>query len=92
MRLLFLSVEDHLDSFPAICAAVHRLDAEGTLTWVDVAPWLEGRRDLGSPEGHPWGPEAHRILGAGLAGIVRGMLHGPERADTMSTGSYEGRL
>lgn len=71
VRLVIIAVEDHLARFPAIESGVRSLDAAGTARWVDVAPWLAGRGELRSPEGHPWGREAHRLIGEGLAEAVR---------------------
>ncbi|PYQ11983.1 MAG: hypothetical protein DMH00_07035 [Acidobacteria bacterium] len=72
--VIFLSVNDQLKAFPFIAGAVDRLQKEGFLRARDAADWLSGAKGYSSPEGHLWGTEAHRIIGEGLAEIVRAEL------------------
>lgn len=67
--LFMIAVEGHLDALPVIRDKVRALDAEGVLTYLDVAKWLEkGEHDL-SPEGH-WGPATHRTVAEGIAAAL----------------------
>jgi len=71
VKLVFLSVNGQLASFPEIAAEVTRLQEEGLLRYFDAADWLKGENDYSSPEGHIWGSKAHQIIGKRLTEVVR---------------------
>lgn len=60
-----------LENYPMIRAAVERLDADGLMTFVQLP--LDRMDPLeGSPEGHQWGPDHHRIVAETLAEALAG--------------------
>jgi hypothetical protein len=67
IRLILISVNRQLDAFPHLRRRVEDLHARGQLEYVEVAEWLDADKNYTSPEGHPWGREAHRIIGSRLA-------------------------
>ncbi|RME83531.1 MAG: SGNH/GDSL hydrolase family protein [Caldilineae bacterium] len=71
--LIVIATNDgSLDRFPAIRDEILALEAEGLLDYVDVGEWLDDPEAYPpSPEGHPWGKEAHRELGLRLAEYIR---------------------
>ena len=70
VRLVLVTVNRQLRTFPRIEEVVRRLESEGLLRFADAADWLEGEGESASPEGHLWGTRAHRILGERLAEVV----------------------
>jgi len=74
-QLWFISIDNQLDMFPHIAAAVHELDARGDLRYLEVTDWLHGHEPYQSPEGHVWGAPAHKIVGEHLAAEVAQALY-----------------
>jgi hypothetical protein len=58
-----------LSTFPLIEAEVDRLGKEGLLQFVEL-PLNEMQTYTGSPEGHQWGPEHHRIVATAVASAL----------------------
>jgi lysophospholipase L1-like esterase len=79
VHLIFLSVNRQLTGFPLIERTVDSLAADGRLTAVDGATWLDGTTNYGSPEGHLWGAPAQAIIGDRLAALItrEGRATGP---------------
>jgi hypothetical protein len=73
-QLWFISVDDHLDQFPRIAAAIRDLDTSGDLRYIEVMDWLSGLPPYHSPEGHTWGTPAHKVIGEHLAAAVQQAL------------------
>lgn len=71
VRFIMISVNGQLDQIPFIRRKVGELSLKGDMEYVDVAPWFEGLKDFGSPEGHSWGSKAHSVIGTNLAKIIR---------------------
>lgn len=79
IRLLFVSVTQRreepsryiydLELYPVIEEAVRRLDADGTLEFVEL-PLDRMQGHPGSPQGHQWGPEHHGIVGRAIADAI----------------------
>jgi hypothetical protein len=71
-RLIVISVEKQLLNFPRIGERILADDEAGKLRYVDLDRVFEGIDRGGgfySPEGH-WGPKAHRLIAAALAGAI----------------------
>jgi hypothetical protein len=58
-----------LSTFPLIEAEVHRLGKEGLLRFVEL-PLSEMQTYTGSPEGHQWGPDHHRLVATAVASAL----------------------
>lgn len=69
--LIMISVNGHLDQFPAIKAKVSDLSSKGLVDYYEVLPWFENISDYRSPEGHLWGKKAHYILGEKLSEVIK---------------------
>lgn len=79
VRLIMIATDDDaLNSFPAIKHHVTELERNGYLDYLDTTH-LFGRDKVypPSPEGHPWGTEAHRQLGHSLAGYIHVLAAAP---------------
>jgi hypothetical protein len=72
VRLFFLSVNRQLAGFPTIAKEVGALEKQDLLRSFDAGDWLKDAASYASPEGHLWGAKAHAIIGARLAGVIRG--------------------
>jgi len=59
-----------LVTYPLIEAGVRRLEEEGLLRFVEL-PLSQMQKYKGSPEGHRWGPEHHRLVAEALAAALR---------------------
>jgi hypothetical protein len=57
-------------AFPRVEAGVRSLEKQGLLRFVEL-PLNEMQKYMASPEGHPWGPEHHRIVAEALAAALR---------------------
>ncbi len=71
VRLIMISVQGHLDSFPAIKAKVVELNRQGILDYLDTREWFDLGPDYCSPEGHDWGAKAHARIADELARHVQ---------------------
>lgn len=69
-QLLFISVNEDLESAPYVKKKVLELEANGVLDYIEVVDFFEGVVDFGTPEGHIWGKKAHQIIGEELSKIV----------------------
>jgi lysophospholipase L1-like esterase len=58
-----------VDDFPIIRGEVNRLADEGLLHFVEL-PTEEMSRHPGSPEGHQWGAEHHRLVAGAIAAKI----------------------
>ena len=70
IRLILISVNDHLDNLPAMKKKVMQLDSLGILEYGDTSNWFENVEDYGSPEGHNWGTKGHAIIGDRLTQMI----------------------
>jgi hypothetical protein len=68
--LWLISVDGQLHRFPRITSAVRDLEERGDIRYIEVVDWLRGHEPYSSPEGHVWGPRAHKIIGDHLADAV----------------------
>jgi hypothetical protein len=74
VRVLYLPVNDELNGHPILTAGLERLDREDAIELLPTESWFEGMSDFGSPEGHIWGPVAHRLIASELAKRIRPLL------------------
>ena len=70
IHVVMFSVNNNLDKYPFVEAAIMELDAGSQLQFVDVLPWFDGVEDYGSLEGHSWGKKGHRIVGENLTSSI----------------------
>jgi len=70
-KMIFLTVNSQLHTFPHIETKVLDLESAGLLKFFDAADWLRNMTHYESPEGHLWGKKAHQVIGERLAEIVR---------------------
>jgi len=72
VTVIMIAVDKSLDVFPHIRDCVLSLDAEGAIDYVELMDLFGPTRGNGfySAEGH-WGPRAHRLIGEGLAKVIR---------------------
>jgi len=70
VKLIMISVQGHLDLFPAIKAEVERLEKAGRLTYLETRDWFELDKSCISPEGHHWGAKAHKEIAEHLAEYI----------------------
>ncbi|MCX8037600.1 MAG: SGNH/GDSL hydrolase family protein [Candidatus Sumerlaeia bacterium] len=71
VRLIMISVQGHLETFPAIKTKVVELNREGVLDYLDTREWFDLGPDYASPEGHDWGTKAHARVAEELARHVQ---------------------
>lgn len=71
-RLIFVSVNNDLNSFAKIRAGVQALHARNLLAYLPVEPWFERMANISSPEGRLRGEKAHQVIGARLAEYIQG--------------------
>jgi hypothetical protein len=74
IALFLIDAPGHLERWPGIKQEAEALDRAGMLRYLPTEPWFEGMSDYGTPEGHPWGPEGHRVVARHLLRPLRTAL------------------
>ena len=72
VKLIVFSHEIDFRHSPTVRKHILALDQAGLITFCPLGPWLEGKTDYGSLEGHLLGKLGHRIAAEGLAKFIRG--------------------
>lgn len=70
IKLIVFSHEGDFRRSPVVQKHILELDSAGLVTFCPLDPWLEGRQDYGSPEGHVLGRLGHEIAADGLAELL----------------------
>ena len=67
VKLIVFSHEIDFRFSPKVDSHIRKLDESGMITYCPLDPWLEGKTDYESPEGHLLGTLGHKIAAQGLA-------------------------
>ena len=70
VSVIMISVDNQLDSYPAIKAKVSELNSKKLIDYVEVMSWLKNMTNYQTPEGHKWGVKAHKIIGVKMAETI----------------------
>lgn len=70
IKLIVFSHSLDFRKSPTVQKHVAELDAAGLVTLCLLDPWLEGKQEYGSPEGHLLGKLGHEIAAGGLADLL----------------------
>ena len=70
ITVMMISVENELDFYPTIKTKVSELISKELIDYLEVISWLKNISDYNTPEGHPWGGEAHSIIGRKIAKAI----------------------